>query len=138
LKKNDLDKQATTGKAKGLPLGKENAYLKVPRRVLNALYFGKGGRERLALLYLYLMLCCNFKEGSRLVNGQDLFCRRAEYIGDYQELADQLQWPYSTVRKQMLLLEKKKLLEISRLPRGIRVYLPPSNSPKSLPHLKNN
>jgi hypothetical protein len=85
----------------------ENAYVKIPRNVLHNVFFGEDDKQRLARLHLQLMMSCNFGEGIKNVNGRDAFCRRAEYAGDYQELAEQLQWPYQMVRRQMQLLAKQ-------------------------------
>ena len=64
------------------------SYVLIPRKVLEMLFHGKGRDRSVGMVYLALFSEVFFKDGQVYFNNRCYTCKRGEYIGLRENLAD--------------------------------------------------
>lgn len=95
------------------------AYVKIPRILMKQL-FSSDKHERMKAQLHWLLYCnCYYTDGYISVNGQQVYCRRGEYIGTYEELAGMLGVDSRTIRRYVDMLISNSFIEVRKVLRRI-------------------
>lgn len=97
------------------------AYLKVPRTILNQLHAKSVLVRQQGQLHLLLFAKCFFIDGYVELNGEQVSCRKGEYVGTQAELARLSGIHASTVNILLHKMVDAKLLTLTRIPGGSRI-----------------
>lgn len=96
-------------------------YLKVPRTILNQLHAKSVLVRQQGQLHLLLFESCFFVDGYVELNGDQVSCRKGEYVGTQAELARLSGIHPSTVNVLLHKMADAKLVTLTRIPGGSRI-----------------
>lgn len=95
------------------------AYLKIPRIFVDQ-FFGLGKTDdNLTQLHGILFVNCNYADSYVCINGEQVLCRKGEYITTYKHLASWFHITPRTARRYINLLEERCLVEVRNIPNRI-------------------
>lgn len=96
-------------------------YLRVSRKLLNALFSEDENEQRFGQIYLALVLNAYHTDGQVMLRNKMYVCHRGEFVGKRDVLMQQLGLKRTTLNGYLKRLEKKKLITIEPLEGGSRI-----------------
>ena len=97
------------------------SYVLIPRKVLAMLFRGEGRERSVGMVYLALFSEVFFKDGKVFLNKRYYACKRGEFVGQSEELANRCGRCTKTLNRSLVWLKEKELIGLTRLNGGIRV-----------------
>lgn len=98
-----------------------NAYLVIPRSILERALSPEEQERQAGMLHLALLAKCYHSDGTVLLSGGKVPCRRGEFVGSLRNLAKLAHICPTSVYRQVARLVDQKLIIMNRIPGGSRV-----------------
>lgn len=111
-------------------------YVKIPRYTLDLLK--RPATRQLGQLHLLLFDICFFADGYASLNGRKVPCKRGEYVGTQQQLADLSGINIGSVNRLIRKLEAMNLISVTKIQGGSLIKVHGYTSLIAAPEIKGS
>ncbi|WFE84256.1 MULTISPECIES: helix-turn-helix domain-containing protein [Parabacteroides] len=110
------------------------SYVKIPRYTLNLIK--NPATRQLGQLHLLLFDICFFADGCANLNGRKVPCKRGEYVGTQQQLADMSGINIGSINRLIRKLEAMHLISVTKIQGGSLIKVHGYTSLIDVPEVK--